>query len=139
QGIAWQDAKQSRAIADNRQLMSNSRVGDLAADAVRMGSAAQAFNQKLLSIFTSSNISFLNSEALIRREITAHPDLIRFSADKIDEALAYYREDDADYEKALNRDFSLPEEERKLSIFDNQKEITEAGKQYALKVIGEIQ
>ncbi len=138
-GIAWQDSKQTRVMEDNRQLIHNSRVGDLAAEAVRMGSAAQAFNQELLNLFSNSNASFLDSASLIKRVIVEQPYLVRFSPSKIDEALAFYRDDDTHYEHALNRDFSLPEEARKYPIFDNQQKIADASKQYAMKVIDEIQ
>ena len=138
-GIASQNVKQSKAITDSYQLMSNGRVGHLAADAVRMGSAAQAFNQELLGILTSSNNSLLNVGSVIKRIIVEQPDLVRFSFDKIDEALEFYRKDYSQYEKALNRESVLPEEERKYAIFDNQTQIFEVSKKYALKVIDEIQ
>jgi hypothetical protein len=138
-GIAWQAAKQNKAIADNYQLIGNSRVGHLAADAVRMGSAAQAFNQTLLSTLTSSNISLLNAGSIIKRLIVEQPDLIQFSSSKIDEALDYYSADYSLYEKALNRPSVLPTEKTNYTIFDNQTQIFEASQKYALKVIDEIQ
>ena len=77
--------------------------------------------------------------SVIKRIIVEQPDLVRFSFDKIDEALEFYREDYSQYEKALNRESVLPEEERKYAIFDNQIQIFEVSKKYALKVIDEIQ
>jgi len=138
-GIAWQDAKQSHSMSSNRQLMSNSRVGHHAAEAVRMGSAAQAFNQQLVSTFKSSALSLLDSVSLIKRMLVEQPDLIRFNANKIDEALQYYRDDFAHYEKALNRDSVLPAPEWKDPLSELDKKVFAASKNYALKIMAEIQ
>ena len=138
-GIAWQDTKQSRTISSSRQLMSNSRVGHHAAEAVRMGSAAQAFNQQLVNTFNSSTLSLLDSGSLVKRMLVEQPDLIRFNANKIDDALQYYRDDFLLYEKALNRDSVLPAPEWKDPLSELDKKVFAASKDYALKIMGEIQ
>lgn len=138
-GIAWQDAKQSRTMSSNRQLMNNSRVGYHAAEAVRMGSAAQAFNQQLVSTFKSPALSLLDSASQIKRMLVEQPDLIRFNANKIDEALQYYRDDFLLYEKALNRGFVLPAPEWKDPLSELDKKVFAASKDYALKIIREIE
>lgn len=137
--IAWQDAQQSKTIFDNRKLIDNARVGHLAADAVRMGSAAQAFNQQLISSFKSSENSFLESGSLIKRMLAEQPDLIRFGANKIDEALAFYRDNNTQYDKALNRGYYEPTPEWKDPLTEDDRKIFAASKNYALKVITEIQ
>ena len=114
-------------------------MGHLAADAVRMGSAAQAFNQQLIGTFKSSENSFLDAGSLIKRMLVEQPDLIRFSANKIDEALAFYRNHNAQYDKALNRDYYEPEPKWKDPLTDDDRKIFAASKNYALKVITEIQ
>jgi hypothetical protein len=138
-GIAWQDAKQSRTISANRQLANNNHVGHQAAEAVRMGSAAQAFNQQLVHTFKSSTLSLLDSSSLVKRMLVEQPDLIRFNASKIDEALQYYRDDFVHYEKALNADSVLPPAEWKSPFSEQDKKLFAASKGYALKIIGEIE
>jgi hypothetical protein len=137
--IVWQDVQQSKTIFDNRKLIDNARVGHLAADAVRMGSAAQAFNQQLIGTFKSSENSFLDAGSLIKRMLVEQPDLIRFSANKIDEALTFYRNHNAQYDKALNRGYYEPEPKWKDPLTDDDRKIFAASKSYALKVIAEIQ
>lgn len=137
--IAWQDAQQGQAMDDSRKLIDNARIGHLAAETVRMGSAAQEFNQQLLGMLTPSKISLLEAGSPIKRMLVAQPDLVRFNPNKIDEALAFYRNDDAEYNKALNRGFYLPEPEWKDPLTDSDKKVFDASKNYALKVIEEIQ
>lgn len=138
-GIIWQDVQQSGMMTKNRQLIGNSQVGGLAADAVRIGSAAQALNQKMISTFKSSSFSMVDAGSLIKRMIAEQPNLIRFAPNKIDEALEYYRKDSSLYDKALNRESTLPEEERIIPTSEIDQKIFAASKSYALKVINEIQ
>lgn len=138
-GISWQNAQQSKSMDNNRKLIGNARVGHLAADAVRMGSAAQKFNQQLVDMLIPSKVSFLEAGSPIKRMLMEQPDLVRFNPNQIDKALNFYQNDDMEYDKALNRGFYLPEPEWKDPLTDNDRKVFDASKSYALKVIEEIQ
>lgn len=138
-GIAWQDTKQTKEMLNSQHYIDNPYVGAAAAESYRMGTAAQAFNQKLVGIFKSSNISILDAGSLIRRTMVEQPDLIRFTPNKIDEALQFYRADDLSYQKLLNRGFYEPQPEWVDPLSEINEQLFTASKSYALKVIGEIE
>ena len=139
QAIAWQNTKQSNSIINNKKMISHNTVATQARDAVRLGSAAQVFNQTLMNGLKFPTASLLTSESLIMRGLMEQPDLIRFGSDKIREALEFYRQDDVLYDQALNRPSVLPEPPAIGVISDVDQKVFDASKQYALKVIGEIQ
>lgn len=135
-GVLFQESEQAKAVEKDRKLINNPRVGHLAAESVRLGTAAQEFHRQLYSTLASSDLSLLNSGSLIPRMLLEHQDLIRFDISKVQDALDYYRNDYAAYEKALNKDFSVPEVKYEDPLFDNA--ILEAGQQYAQGVIQDI-
>lgn len=137
--ITWQNVQQTNFISNNRKYIGDARVGNLAAEAVRMGSAAQTFNQNLSSTLNTNKISLLDAGAIIKQNLMQLPDLIRFNSNKINAALTYYRNADTEYDKALNRGFYEPEPEWKDPLTEQDKIVFDVSKKYALKVIAEIQ
>lgn len=136
-GVSFQESEQARAMEKDRKLINNPRVGNLAAEAVRMGTAAQAFHRQLYQSLDSSGLSILNSGSLIPRMLLEHQDLIRFDISKVQDALDYYSNDFAVYEKSLNKNFSVPQITYENPLFDNG--ILDAGQRYAQTVIKEIE
>lgn len=136
QSITYQNGKQTQALSDSREFVGDNRVGNIANENIRLGTAAQRLNGQLQGALGRSNESILNSQDLMNRLLTDNPELIRFSPNKIDEAISYYQKDYEKFERALNGELSIPSV---LKTPDMDSEALEIGSNYALKVIQNIQ
>lgn len=136
QGVAYQDDKQSRFLEDTKKFLSNNRVSHIASEDVRLGTAAQQYNNQLRESLDTTDASVLDARGVVTRLLTQHTDLIRFDLDKLDEAFAFYKKDSESFAKALNKEFGTPVESTEVEIDDKLLDI---GSSYAASVIGEIE
>lgn len=135
-GLNYQNEKQTQFISDTQQFVKDGRVGGAAADDVRLATAAQKYNNELRVGITASNSSVLDSGGIIKKLLTDNSDLVRFSPDKVDEALSFYKQDLANFQKVLKQDYSQPEYVVQSPI---NKSGIELGSEYAMNVIKQIQ
>lgn len=134
--VAYQNEKQNYAINESKKFVNNSRIGEVARENIRMGTAAQEYNHKLQGALENTDASILNSQGLLKKLLTENTDLIRFSTNKLDEAMAFYKSDYEKFERALNKDFSVPAVDKAPEL---EWGILEIGSKHALKAIDEIQ
>lgn len=135
QGIAYHDDKQSRFLDDTKKFLNNSRVSHIASEDVRLGTAAQQYDNQLRLSLDATGASVLDSRGVITQLLTQHTDLIRFNLDKLDEAFTFYKKDFENFEKALNKEFGTQVESAGIEIEDTLLEI---GSNYAVSVIDAI-
>lgn len=132
--ISYQDKNQSQNIKDLIPHLYDSRIGELVRDLYRMGNAAQTFNNQLKDFLNNTKISILDARNPITKLLAENPDLVRFSATKIGEAMSYYQNAYQDLKKILNKEFSEPSKEIEID-----QGILTKGTQYAMDVIEQIQ
>lgn len=135
-GVKFQAATQQSELEAASAFANHNLYGSIVRENLRLGSAAQHFNYQYRNALESNPQSVLDSGALLNELLATHPDLARFSLDKINDALSYYEKDYAGFERALNKDFASLQTDSK-PFFDS--EALNAGSDYALKVIGQIQ
>lgn len=134
-GIVYQNTKQSEALTVSGAFTSNSNIGQIASGNIALGKAAQHLNSQLQSFLKKSDVSILNSQGLLNGLLMETPELIRFTPNKLSEALEYYKQDYVRFDRALNGELSSP------SILPDpelDKEQLLAGSKIALKVITDI-
>lgn len=136
QGIQYQNQKQTQAINDTKKHLGNAQVGNIAGENIRLGLAAQRYNGQLQNALTNTNLSILDAHGVFNQLLMDNRDLIRFAPDKLSEAITYYKNDYAIFERALNKDISTPSVLKKPEL---DRGILEAGSNYAMRVIQEIQ
>ena len=135
QGIAYHDDKQNRFLDDTKKFLNNSRVSHIASEDVRLGTAAQQYDNQLRLSLDATGASVLDSRGVITQLLTQHTDLIRFNLDKLDEVFTFYKRDFENFEKALNKEFGTQVESAAIEIDDTLLEI---GSNYAVSVIDAI-
>lgn len=135
EGISYQNNKQSEFLDDARKLLNDGRAGQAVSEDVRLGTAAQLYNSQLQSTLSDRGISVLNARGVVTQLLTQHTDLLRFSADKMDDAFNYYDKASKSFERALHKDFSSPSQNNE-PIIDGT--LIDTGRDYALKIIEEI-
>lgn len=135
-GVAYQNEKQNYAINESKKFVNNERIGDIARENVRLGTAAQEYNHKLQDVLENTNKSILDSQGTLKKLLAENTDLIRFLPHKLDEAMAFYKSDYEKFERALNKDFSVPAVAKEPEV---EWDILAVGSNHALKVIEEIQ
>ncbi len=135
-GLNYQNEKQTQFISDTQQFVKDGRVGGAATEDVRLATAAQKYNNELRSSIAASNSSILDSGGIIKKLLIDNSDLVRFTSDKVDEALSFYKQDLANFQKVLKQDYSQPEYVVQSPI---NKSGIELGSEYAMNVIKQIQ
>ncbi len=135
QGISYQNGKQSQFIDDTRKFLNDRRVSQAGSEDARLGAVAQRYNNQLQHILNAAGLSVLDARGVITQLLMQHTDLIRFSPDKLDEALIFYKKDFENFERALNKDFSRSAQNDEPNI---DSTLIDTGRDYAMKVIGEI-
>lgn len=135
QSIDYQSSKQSKFLQETAEFTTNSRVSESAIEDILMGTAAQKFNNLLHDHLATTGSSILSARALAEQLLTQHPDLIRFGADKVNEAFEFYENDLANFKKVLVKDFSTPPENKTLELGGTT---LEAGQAFAKSVISRI-
>ncbi len=134
-GLNYQNEKQTQFISDTQQFVKDGRVGGAATEDVRLATAAQKYNNELRSSIAASNSSVLDSGGIIKRLLIDNSDLVRFTSDKVDEALSFYKQDLSNFQKVLKQDYSQPEYLVQSPI---DKSGIELGREYAMNVIKQI-
>lgn len=135
-GLNYQNEKQTQFISDTQQFVKDGRVGGAATEDVRLATAAQKYNNELRSSIAASNSSVLDSGGIIKKLLIDNSDLVRFTSDKVDEALSFYKQDLVNFQKVLKQDYSQPEYVVQSPI---NKSGIELGSEYAMNVIKQIQ
>lgn len=135
--IAYQNSKQSQALSTSQAYVSNSQIGSIASENIRLGVAAQRLNGQIQGALGKSDTSVLDSQVLLNRLISDNPDLNRFSANKIDEAISFYKQDFEKFERVLNGEISTPTAQKEPDLFEGV--IMDLDKNYATSVIKNIQ
>ncbi|MEN0037875.1 MAG: hypothetical protein AAGC78_12455 [Cellvibrio sp.] len=136
EGINFQKKTQAKVLSEASAFANHPIHGATVRENLRLGSAAQHFNYQYQNALQTNNLSVLGSAATLHSLLQGHTDLARFSPDKINEALSFYEKDYARFERALNKEFSSIGAEAKPFL---DIEAIDAGRNYALKVIDEIQ
>jgi hypothetical protein len=131
--LIYQDEKQSRFLKDSIPFLNHPEAGGIVRNNFYMGTAAQKYNTQLQDLLKKTNLSVLNAAGPITKLLIQHSELIRFSPNKINEALDFYQKDLDRFTKILNKEFNLPE-----SKFEIDKDILSSGSAYASKVIEQI-
>jgi len=134
QGISYQNTKQSDYINNIQKYANNPRVGAEVRENIRMATAAQAYNQQLQAALKATHLSILNAGPLMNNLLLQHTDLIQFSPDKINEAIAFYKQDFDTYQDFVKNGYKPPIEN---PIKWDTSPLTE-GHNYAITVIEEI-
>lgn len=134
-GIAYQNDKQSRFLDDTKRFLNDNRVSQAASEDIRLGTAAQRYNNQLQHTLNAAGLSVLDARGVITQLLMQHTDLIRFGPDKLEDAFIFYKKDFEKFERALNKDFSRPSQNNE-PILDGT--LIAAGRDYAMKVIEEI-
>jgi len=132
--IVYQDEKQSRFLKDSIPFFNHPEAGSIVRDNFRMGTAAQVYNTQLQDLLKKANLSVLSARGPITQLLLQNTDLIKFSSNKIGEALDFYQKDFDRFTKVLNKEFNPPEIK-----FEIDRRILSQGSAYALKVIEHIQ
>lgn len=96
----------------------------------------QRYNGQLKNALTNSSLSILDARGLLNQLLIDNPELIRFTTDKMDDSITYYKNDYEKFERALNKDISTPSEIKPPEL---DRGIFEQGSKYTLKVITDIQ
>ncbi|MBE8718175.1 hypothetical protein [Cellvibrio polysaccharolyticus] len=135
-GVQYQNQKQTAALNDSKKFLGNSQVGSIANENIRLGVAAQRYNSQLQNALVNSNLSILDSRELLNQLLMNNSDLIRFTPEKLDESIVYYKNDYENFERALNKEISTPST---LKTPELDRGILEEGSNYAMKVIQSIQ
>ncbi|MBC6906717.1 hypothetical protein DWB84_14790 [Saccharophagus sp. K07] len=135
QGISYQNSKQSKFLDDTRKFLNDGRVGQAASEDVRLGTAAQLYNNQLQATLNATGLSVLDARGVITQLLTQHTDLIRFSPDKLEDAFIFYKQDFENFERALNKDFYRPSQSNEPNI---DSTLIDTGRNYAMNVIEEI-
>lgn len=135
--IAYQNSKQSEALTTSQAYVSNSQIGSIASENIRLGIAAQRLNGQIQGTLGKSDTSVLDSQALLNRLLSDNPDLNRFNANKMDEAISFYKQDYEKFERALNGEISTPTIQKEPDLFEGV--IISLDKSYATSVIKNIQ
>lgn len=105
-GITYQNQKQTKFMVDVGQYTGNNRVGESASADLMLASAAHKLNNQLTGELSGSGRSLLDSEPVFRRLLVEHSELIRFSPQKLNDALDYYRADFSSFKKVLAQDYA---------------------------------
>lgn len=134
-GLNYQNEKQTQFISDTQQFVKDDRIGGAAVDDVRLATAAQKYNNELRGSIAASNSSVLNSGSIIKKLLMDNSDLVRFTPDKVDEALTFYKQDFSNFQKVLKQDYSQPEYLVQSPIDKNGIEL---GSEHAMNVIRQI-
>jgi len=135
QSLKYQDEKQTRYVADIQKYAGNDRVGAEVRENIRNATAAQAYNKDLQGMLKATGISVLDAGPMMTNLLSKHSDLIKFTPDKINDAISFYKNDFDVYQDFVKNGFRPPEEKR----VEYDTTPLEEGHSYALKVIGEIQ
>lgn len=135
QSVKYQNTKQTNFLVEIKKYVTNDRVGADARENIRLGTAAQAYNKDFQGILKGTGISVLDASPLMTNLLSKHTDLIRFSQDKITEALSFYKKDFDTYQDFVKNGYTP--DVSNVIIYDTAP-LTE-GHNYALKVIEEIQ
>ena len=133
--IRYQNAKQSTFLLDAKKYINNRHIDASVKEDLRLGTAAQAYNNELESVLNVTGASVLDSSALLKKLLVKHTDLIRFSQDKVNEAIAFYQQDFDSYQNAIKNGYTPPTEYH----FEFDAAPLVDGHNHALKVIEEIQ
>lgn len=137
QSVAYQNSKQSKALSTSKAYVLNSRVGNIASENIRLGIAAQRLNGQIQGALGESDTSILDSQVLLNRLLIDNPELNRFSPNKIDEAISFYKQDYAKFELALNGELSTPTFQKEPDLFEGVT--MDLDRNYAETVIKNIQ
>lgn|GEM_PF-798818 len=116
--VAYQNSKQSQALSTSQSYVSNNRVGNIASENIRLGIAAQRLNGQIQGALGELDTSILDSQALLNRLLIDNPELNRFSPNKIDEAISFYKQDYANFERAINGELSTPTFQKDPDLFE---------------------
>lgn len=135
QSIKYQDAKQTKHLANIQTYTNNSFVGAEVRENINSTIAAQTYNKELQEKLKLTHLSVLNAGSIMTGLLSKHTDLIKFSPNKINDALSFYRQDFDTYQDFVTNGYRPPEDRQ--IIYDTTP-LTE-GHNYALKVIEEIQ
>ncbi|WP_039913667.1 hypothetical protein [Cellvibrio mixtus] len=136
QGVNHQKSIQTQELDQAREGINNGSFGHITRDNLRLGEAAQRYNEQFQSIIQSTGLSVFDSGGVINKLLIENTDLIRFNPEKINDALAFYQKDFEKFERALHKDFSSSGAQQ-LYTLDSQG--LDVGRDYALKVIEQIQ
>lgn len=134
-GIKYQNDKQTRYVEGIQKYANDSRVGGEVRENIRKATTAQDYNKDLQGMLKATKISVLDAGSMMKNLLTKHTDLIRFSPDKINDAISFYKQDFDTYQDFVKNGFQPPEE--KIIEYDTSP-LTQ-GHNYAMKVIEEIQ
>lgn len=135
QALKDQNNNQTNYSEGIKKYEDDARVGTEVKENIHMATAAQDYNKNLQAILKTTNISVLNAGSVMTGLLSSHTDLIQFSPNKINDALAFYQKDFDVFDDFIKNGYRPPEEKR---IEFDQAPIKE-GHNYALKVIEEIQ
>lgn len=135
--IAYQNSKQSQALSASQAYVSNSRVGSIASENIRLGLAAQRMNAQIQGALEVSGTSILDSQSRLNRVLVGSPELQRFDPKKIDEAISFYKQDYAKFERALNGELSTPTPQKEQDLYEGP--VRDIDGNYAATVIQNIQ
>ncbi len=136
QGINHQKSIQNQELDKARADMNNGSFGHVARENLRLGEAAQRYNEQFQNVLQSTGLSVLDSTGVINKLLMENTDLIRFNPEKVNDALTFYQKDFERFERALHKDFSMPDIKQFLELDSHGLDI---GHHYALKVIEQIQ
>ncbi len=135
--IKYQNEKQTQTLIEARQFVNHTNIGQTANNTFYLGAAAQNYNLQLQGELTGSSNSILNSQGMLNRLLHQNAEFIRFTPDKLEQALAFYQHDYEKFQRALNGDFStVTTQEMKLEISPDE---LEKANRNAFNLINEIQ
>ena len=131
--LVYQNEKQGRFLKDSTRFFDHPQAGNIVKENFRMGTAAQNYNNQLQDMLKKTNLSVLNAIGPITKLLIENTDLIRFSPDKINEALSFYQKDFDRFTKVLNKEFNPP-----VSKFEINRDILSIGSAHAEALIEQI-
>lgn len=135
QSIKYQNDKQTRYVEGIQKYANDGRVGAEVRENILKATTSQAYNKDLQEILKATKTSVLDAGSIMTNLLVKHTDLIRFTPDKVSDAIAFYKQDFDSYQDFVKNDFR-PQEKKRIEY--DTAPLAE-GHNYAMKVIEEIQ